>query len=213
MYVPPAFAVDEQTELLESLRLRAFGHLVTSDPVTDSAGGLEATALPFVVDADLTTLRAHLARANRQWTRIDGSAALVIVPGVDAYISPRWYPTKAVDGKVVPTWNYEVVHVHGTIEIHDDADWKRTMVHDLTTQHERQVSAMDAATPWAIDDAPADYVDTMLKAIVGLELHITKIEGKRKLSQNRPEADRLGVVEGLNASTRGPDHETAARMG
>lgn len=216
MYLPPAFAVDDDAEILSALTTRAFGHLVTSgsEPGAGSGSALElaATALPFVVDDELTAIRAHFARANRHWRHIDGSEALLIVPGADAYISPRWYPSKAQDGKVVPTWNYEVVHVHGTIEVHDEVEWKRSVVQDLTTQHEGQVSAIDAALAWQVSDAPSDYIDRMLKAIVGVQLNITKIEAKRKLSQNRSDADRLGVIEGLSASSRRADLDAAARM-
>ena len=106
------------------------------------APGLAATALPFLIDDELTLLRAHFARGNPHWRTIDGADGMMIVPSADAYVSPRWYPSKAVDGKVVPTWNYELVHLHGTIEIHDDAAWKRQVVEDLTVHNERRASAV-----------------------------------------------------------------------
>ena len=126
--------------------------------------GFESTALPFVVDDELTELRAHLARANRHWEQLDGQVALMIVAGPDAYISPRWYPSKAQHGRVVPTWNYEVIHLHGTVEINDDPSWKRALVTDLTDHNELQVGDRERSETWSVSDAPDDFIDAQLKA-------------------------------------------------
>ena len=210
MYVPAAFAVADRAEILDVLRQVAFGHLVTNQ-VAD-APGLAATALPFLIDDELTLLRAHFARGNPQWRSIDGADGMMIVPSADAYVSPRWYPSKSVDGKVVPTWNYELVHVHGTIEIHDDAAWKRQVVEDLTVHNERRASTVGPGEAWAVEDAPAEFVDQQLKAIVGVELHVTRVEAKRKLSQNKREPDRAGAANGLAASTDPRDRHLASLM-
>ena len=138
-------------------------------------------------------VRAHVAKANPIW-RAAPCAALLIVGPVDAYVSPRWYPSKATDPRVVPTWNYELVHVHGTVRATDDVGWLEGLVRELTDRHEA-----GAAEPWTVDDAPADYVARMLRAIVGLELVVDRIEAKRKLSQNRPAEDVAAVIAGLSA--------------
>lgn len=197
-------------EILGALRRISFGHLVSTSMTGQHR--LESTPLPFVVDDELTELRAHFARANRHWTRIDGGEALMIVAGPDAYISPRWYPSKVEHGRVVSTWNYEVIHLHGTIEIHDDAAWKRALVTDLTDHHELQVDDAERSEPWAVSDAPTDFIDAQLKAIVGVRLRITTVEAKRKLSQNKAAADRCGAIEGLARSPRFDATATAALM-
>jgi transcriptional regulator len=134
-----------------------------------------------------------VARANRQWREsLPEVEALAIFTGANAYVSPNWYPSKAEHGKVVPTWNYETVHIRGHLVVHDETEWKRSLVTRLTEHHESRFDL-----PWAIADAPADYIDTMLKAIVGIEVQITSIQAKRKLSQNRPEADISGSIAGL----------------
>ncbi len=176
------------------------------------APGLAATALPFLIDDELTLLRAHFARGNPHWRTIDGADGMMIVPSADAYVSPRWYPSKADDGKVVPTWNYELVHLHGTIEIHDDAAWKRQVVEDLTVHNERRASAAGPGEAWAVDDAPAAFIEQQLKAIVGVELHIARIDAKRKLSQNKSESDRAGAADGLARSASPRDREVASMM-
>lgn len=213
MHTPPAFAVDSPADILAILRRVSFGHLITPGASGGTESGLTATALPFVVDDDLTQVRAHFARANRHWREIDGSSALLIVPSVDAYVSPRWYPSKVEHGKVVPTWNYEVVHLHGTIEIHHEAEWKRQVVDDLTDHNEVAVSDPDHTATWKVSDAPADFIQAQLKAIVGLQLNITAYEGNRKLSQNKPESDRVGAIEGLARSDRLRDLSTGMIMG
>lgn len=210
MYTTPAFAVDSSTEILGALRRISFGHLVTG-----SAAGqppLQSTPLPFVVDDELTELRAHFARANQHWKDADGLEALMIVAGPDAYISPRWYPSKSEHGRVVPTWNYEVIHLHGTIEIHDDASWKSDLVAALTDHNEPRVDDSECPEQWAVSDAPSDFVDAQLRAIVGVRMRITSIEAKRKLSQNKAAADRAGAIAGLDRSPKLDARDTAALM-
>lgn len=210
MYLPAAFAVSSPAEVFETVRRVPFGHLVSAGPPTEPR--LESSPLPFVVDDDLTILRAHFARGNPHWKHLDGSEALMIVTGPDAYVSPRWYPSKAEHGKVVPTWNYEVVHLHGTVEIHDDPAWKRALVTDLTRRLEGALSEVDGGEPWEVSDAPAGFVDMQLKAIVGIQLNITAIEAKRKLSQNRSASDREGALEGLGRSGLRGAADTARLM-
>ena len=142
----------------------------------------------------------HLARANAHWRRIvDGSPALAIVTGPDAYVSPSWYATKVEHGKVVPTWNYSVVHLRGSVVVHDDAEWVRALVTRLTDRHE---SPRDV--PWAVSDAPDDYIEKNLRPIVGVEVVVSSVEAKAKLSQNRSDSDRAGVASGLAADGRDP---------
>jgi transcriptional regulator len=219
VYLPRAFANNDRGQILDQLRRVAFGHLVTYGALTNNAEptdepALASTALPFVVDDGLTSVRAHLARANRHWQMLDADPgpALLIVPGLDAYVSPRWYPSKAEHGKVVPTWNYEVIHLHGTIQVHDDPEWTRQMVSDLTDQNERQLSSDDGKPAWEVSDAPADFVDGQLRAIVGIQLTIERVEAKQKLSQNRDAVDRVGAIEGLAASNRDDNRRVAALM-
>lgn len=228
MYQPPAFAIEDPNAVVEAVRRAGFGHLVTTshtaapDAVPESASGsearaapsLEATSLPFLIDDDLTVVRAHVARANRHWRSMEGAEALLIVPGVDAYISPRWYPSKAEDPKVVPTWNYELVHLRGSLRVIDDPAAKLDIVTALTDHHEA-ATVEPGTTPWAVDDAPEDFIERQLRAIVGLELTVTTVEAKRKLSQNRSESDQAGVVTGLSASTdarAGSTGEVMARL-
>lgn len=186
MYRPAANIVDEETgwEILASSHA---GHLVTSVD-----GSLDATFLPFLVDASDRRVLAHIARANPLWRTADGAAALLIVTGADAYVSPSYYATKRDTGKVVPTWNYTVVHAHGTMRLHHDAGWLREHVDRLTDRHEQHRDH-----PWAITDAPADHIARNLNAIVGIELVVDRLEAKRKLSQNRSADDFAGVVAGL----------------
>lgn len=190
MYRPAANVVDDETgwQILAGARA---GHLVTAE-----AGSLDATFLPFLVDVDARRVLAHFARANPQWRSADGARGLLIASGADAYISPSYYATKRETGKVVPTWNYTVVHVHGVLRVHDDDDWLRDLVSGLTDLHER-----GSEEPWAITDAPAEYIDRNLKAIVGVELVVDRLEAKRKLSQNRSTEDIAGVVDGLSRGT------------
>ncbi|MEP1124644.1 MAG: FMN-binding negative transcriptional regulator [Ilumatobacter sp.] len=200
MYTPEAFEMATGPAVTDVLRSAGFGHLVSHSDDADGGSGLLATALPFVVDDDISRLRAHVARANPHWGHVDGHHALLIVPTVDAYVSPRWFASTAEHGRVVPTSNYELVHLHGVVEIHHDAEWKRRLVDDLTRENESRVDDPESAEPWSVSDAPASYIDARLEAIVGIELHVQRVEAKQKLSQNRSEQDRLGVTDGLGRS-------------
>ena len=157
--------------------------------------GLTADHLPLEFDAmagEYGTLLGHVARANPLWRVAAGTPVLVVFGGPQAYVSPSWYPSKAATHKVVPTWNYTVVHAHGVLQAVEDAPWLEALVGRLTDHHEAPRPA-----PWAVDDAPADYVQQMLRAIVGIRIPLTRLVGKWKVSQNRSEADRLGVADGL----------------
>jgi transcriptional regulator len=166
--------------------------------VTHGTDGLNANLVPFTLDRSRGThgtLRAHLARANDQYGALKaGAEALVIFQGPQSYITPSWYPSKQEHGKVVPTWNYAVVQAWGRPVAIEDAAWLRVQIAELTDTQESP-----RAAPWAVADAPAGYVDSQLKGIFGIEIEIARIEGKWKVSQNRPEGDRVGVAEGLAA--------------
>ena len=194
MYTPRAFALDDLPEIQQLIQHTRLAQLVTLGD-----DGLQASHLPLLLNPDEGsngTLYGHMAKANPQWRDLqNGSEALVIFAGADAYISPSFYPTKAEHGKVVPTWNYLAVHAYGKAEVFTDAERLLAVVSALTDRHESR-----RAQPWAVSDAPADYIDGMLKAIVGFALPIQRLEGKRKLSQNRSPADIAGVREGLSAS-------------
>ena len=198
MYVPAHFAASPN-EIRALLSSHAAADLITS---TDT--GLLASTLPLVFDPDTGehgALRGHLARNNPQWSTPALGEALVILRGSDAYITPSWYAAKARHGRVVPTWNYTVAHVYGHLAIHDDPDWLDAHVRRLTARHEAA-----EPHPWSVDDAPERFVGGQLLAIVGLELRITRVEAKLKLSQNRAEEDIEGVVAGLQ---RRGDHRSA----
>ncbi|CAN2534172.1 Protease+synthase+and+sporulation+protein+PAI+2 [Methylocapsa aurea] len=199
MYLPDRFhEQDFETiaALIEARPLAALTRLVN--------GAIVADHIPFLFDAEANALRAHVARANPLWRDFDStSEALAIFAGLDHYVTPSWYATKRETGKVVPTWNYEAVHVYGRLRAIEDANWIRALLRDLTAHREATRPA-----PWALADAPADFIDAQLKAVVGIELSITRIEAKRKLSQNRNAADRAGVVDGLKAE----GGEAAERM-
>lgn len=186
MYVPTHFAPDEDAvhELLS--------HHGAADLVTSGPDGMEATTLPFLYDRERAVLRGHFARNNDHWRHVDGADALVIVRGPSSYVTPSWYASKAEHGRVVPTWNYVVAHVHGTATVHDDTDWVARLVRQLTDHHEAR-----QPTPWSVDDAPTRFIEGQLRAIVGVEVAIRRIDAKFKLSQNRPAADIDGVVAGL----------------
>lgn len=212
LYRPPAFAVDDRAEILAMARHRSFGHLVTGPSGADPPARLQATAVPFLIDERLTLVRAHLSRGNRHWRSLDGSDALLIVPGADAYVSPRWYPSRAAGADVVPTWNYELLHLHGRVELNDDPTWKRSLVGELTERYEADLGDEADDPAWHVDDASPDFVDKMVQAIVGVILHVTEVEAKRKLSQNRPAADQRAVTAALGRSTDPGDQRTAAVM-
>lgn len=201
MYVPAHFAMDDGA-VRELLTRHGAADLVTMTP-----DGLVATFLPFLHDPDVGAsgaLLGHLARNNDQWRRPVTGEALVIVRGPDAYVSPSWYPSKRAHGRVVPTWNYLTAHVYGRLVVHDDLDWVEALVRRLTAKHEAL-----GAPPWTVDDAPQEFVAGQLRAIVGVELVISRVEAKAKLSQNRSAADVDGVVSGLRA--RG-EHASAAAV-
>jgi transcriptional regulator len=194
MYTPAHFAATPET--VRGLLSRP-GAL---NLVTQTSQGLLATLLPFVFDPDVGghgALQGHLARNNIQWSEPAVGEALAIIQGADAYVSPSWYASKAEHGRVVPTWNYTTAHVYGRLVIHDDPAWLERQVRRLTGVHESEFEH-----PWNVDDAPGRFVAGQLRAIVGVELVITRIEAKAKLSQNRPEADIDGVVAGLSARGR-----------
>lgn len=194
MYLPRQFAEPRQEELHRIVRDNSFGMLVTS-----GADGLEANHLPFVLEAKECqpgVLLAHVARANPVWqSQNEGSEVLVVFRGAHGYISPSWYPGKHETHRRVPTWNYEVVHAHGTLHVHDDAKFVRGVVAKLTRQHE----AMQTH-PWKMGDAPADYLQEMLGHIVGIEVRLTRLEGKRKLNQHHQQQDREGAIRGLESA-------------
>lgn len=193
MYTPAAFREDRPEVLRRLIRSHPLATLVTG-----GANGLIANLVPFVLTttADGDVLRAHMAKANDQLASLrEGGEALVIFQGPEAYISPAWYPSKQEHGKVVPTWNFVVVQAWGTPVVIDDPAWLRAQIHDLTTLQE---GGRD--DPWAVADAPADYIDAQVRAIAGLEIPVSRIEGKWKASQNQPQANRHGVVKGLRES-------------
>lgn len=192
MYLPRHF---------EAPALQAMQALIGERPlatlVAAGAQGLSADHIPVELDATSGphgTLRGHVARANPLWRDADGAEVLAVFQGPQTYVSPSWYPGKALHGKVVPTWNYAVVHAHGRLRAVDDAPWLRALVERLTTTHEATFPV-----PWAVGDAPADYLEQMLRAIVGIEITLTRLVGKWKTSQNRDHADRAGVAAGLAA--------------
>jgi len=194
MYSPRHFE-ETRPEVLHALvRTHPLGLLITQD--TD--GGLAANPVPFLLehgDAGRAVLRAHVARANPVWQAARRDvASLVVFQGPQAYVSPGWYPSKAEHGKVVPTWNYVMVQARGRLQVHEDPAWLLSLVTRLTQRHEAALPA-----PWAVADAPADFVDGMLRAIVGIEIPLDALTGKWKVSQNRSAADRGGVADGLRA--------------
>ena len=173
--------------------LTEFAQDIPATLVSQSDGGYLTTMLPFIVAPG--TLRGHVARANPHWRALEShGVAVAIFHGPDAYVSPAWYEEKRRNGKVVPTWNYSMVVVHGTIKVHHEHDWLLENVGELVARHESQ-----RGKPWALSDAPADYIDVQARAIVGLEMTIERIDAKRKLSQNRSTADFEGALEGLDA--------------
>lgn len=205
MYNPKAFAVEDLPQLQQMM-----GDCRLAVLVTQGEHGLQASHLPLLLDTHQGpngSLYGHMARANPQWRDLEaGAEALVIFAGADAYVSPDFYPSKAEHGKVVPTWNYQAVHAYGTAEVFSDPHRLRNLVGALTDRHET-----GRALPWSIDDAPPEYIDSMLKAIVGFALPIQRLEGKRKLSQNRSPVDAVGVRNGLAASPD-PQDQALARL-
>ncbi|MBU1332262.1 MAG: FMN-binding negative transcriptional regulator [Gammaproteobacteria bacterium] len=206
MYTPAAFRQDDLATLHEQMRACRLPTLVSH-----GSQGLLASHLPLLLvpdEGEYGTLYGHFARANPQWRDLaEDSEVLVIFQGPEAYISPSWYAAKAEHGKVVPTWNYISVQAHGRAEVFDDAERLLQLVSRLSALHEA-----DRPQPWAVSDAPREYIDSMLRAIVGFALPIQRIEGKWKLGQNRSSADQVGVREGLTASSDARDRELAAQM-
>ena len=187
MYLPRHF---EQHDPAARQRLMLEHPLATL--VTLQDGLPTADHVPLEFDATTQTLRGHVARANPLWRAAAGQPVLAVFSGPQAYITPSWYPSKAATHKVVPTWNYTVVHAHGVLRAVEDAPWLHTLVSRLSDHHESP-----RAQPWAVSDAPDDYVQQMLRAIVGIEIPVDRLIGKWKISQNRAEPDRLGVADGL----------------
>ena len=205
MYIPRLNADQDTPTLHAFISANPFATLVTA------SGGLFATHLPLVLrptDGPLGTLEGHIARANAHHKLVEGETeALVIFTGPHAHITPTWYPSKLENEKVVPTWNYVAVHAYGTVRFHDDEAFLRPHLARLTERHEAA-----CGSEWRTDDPPADYVAQQLKAIVGVEIAIARIEGKWKMSQNRSEADVNGVIDGLRASTDAQDADVADEM-
>lgn len=200
MYTPPAFREEDPAVLRQIMREARLSTFVTA-----TADGLLATPLPFFLDGsegEHGVLYGHLAKANPQWKLPPTCDALAIFAGPEAYISPSWYPSKQEHGKVVPTWNYEAVHAYGPVEFFEDEARLHDVVRRLTDLHEQSRN-----TPWAVADAPEKFIKSQLKGIVGIRLPISRIEGKRKMSQNRSEADRQGAALGLSRSEREGDRQ------
>ena len=202
MYVPHHFATDETDALIARLARRWAGVLITIDP----DGAPVATHMPILWDAQTRVATGHLARANAQWKHGPGKG-LIVLSGAEAYVTPAWYPSKAEHGKTVPTWNYEAVHITGRVEWFDDPARLEAIVRDLTALHEAE-----RAHPWSIEDAPRAYIDAMLRGFIGVTLTAERVEAKRKLSQNKSDADFKGVAQGMAASDEPMAHEVAALM-
>lgn len=191
MYTPKAFEVTDLPLLHAAMKQSDLATLVTT-----TTQGLVATHLPLLLDESkgkFGMLSGHISRANLQWQKTDTNAeALIIFLGLDTYVTPNWYPAKQETGRVVPTWNYAAIHAYGRLSFTEDAEWLRAMVTALTNKHEASFPA-----PWQVSDAPKPFIDSQLKAIVGFEFEILRLEGKQKFNQNRSAEDRLGVIEGL----------------
>lgn len=204
MYRPPAFREDRLDVMHDLIRKHPLAMLVTG-----GEHGLMANLIPFEIDPDGSpngTLRAHLAKANEQVAALQaGAEAMIIFQGPNTYVTPSWYATKREHGKVVPTWNYVVVQAWGTPHVEDGAEWLRRQIGSLTRTQEA-----GRAQPWAVEDAPENFIAGQIKGIIGIEIPISRIEGKWKVSQNRGEADRTGVADGLRQE--GPEAEAMARI-
>lgn len=201
MYLPTHFEEPRIEVMHELMRARPLATLVMQSP-----DGLDANHIPLHLAAGASpfgSLQGHVARANPLGSKLNENIpVLAIFHGPDAYISPSWYATKKETGKAVPTWNYVVVHAHGTLRIIDDAAWLRAQLDALTTRHEESFPH-----PWSLSDAPHDYTEKMISAVIGIEIVISKLSGKWKTSQNQPMANQAGVIDGLRSSER--DHSTA----
>ena len=194
MYIPASF---------NESRLEKLHELIVSYPlgllVTHGSNGLDASPIPFLLypdEGEHGVLRAHLAKANPHWKSLAGQAeCLIVFQGPEGYVTPSWYPSKTETHKAVPTWNYATVHVWGSPQVIEDAAWLRRQVDDLTAFHERP-----RPQPWSVSDAPAEYITNQMKAIIGIEIPISRIEGKWKMSQNKDKADREGVINGMRSN-------------
>lgn len=205
MYTPPAFRQNDLAQLHQQINACPLATLVNQ-----GANGLQASHLPLLLATDegeFGTLYGHFARANPHWRELLQGETLAIFQGPQAYISPAWYPSKAEHGKAVPTWNYIAVHARGQAQLIEDREGLLQLVSRLSAQHEA-----GREQPWAVSEAPTDYIDTMLRAIVGFALPIQRLEGQWKLSQNRTAADRDGVHKGLSGSPVAADQALAARL-
>lgn len=205
MFAPSYFREERIDVLAQAVRDIQLGMLVTA-----VSGEYRASHLPMVLkkEGGAFVLESHVARANDHWTVLDRPlASLATFQGPQAYVSPSWYESKREHGKVVPTWNYIAVHAHGTLEAVEDEGWLGAHLDELVSANESHREA-----PWAVSDAPADFVRKLSRAVVGLRLRVERLEGKWKLSQNRPEGDRIGVVAGLSASPRSGDAAVAEIM-
>lgn len=191
MYLPPAFEEKNPDVLREFVRVHPLGLLISL-----GSEGILANAIPFAVHevGGTTVLRAHLAKGNAQWQTLEGQDVLVVFQGANSYVSPQWYPSKRDHGRVVPTWNYALVQMRGRARVIHDRTWLHELVSGLTDGHEKSVRNGSA---WKTTDAPADFMESQVKGIVGLEIEVRSLTGKFKASQNRPAADRAGVVAGL----------------
>jgi len=204
MDVPRDFAESDPDVLRDTVRSIRAGELITV-----GADGPEASFLPLLISDDAGAVTGHLARANGQWRRADLSVpALITWVGPYAYVSPSYYPSKREHGKAVPTWNFITVQARGVLTLHEDDGWKRAHVAALSDFHEAALPA-----PWSIDDAPTEYIDGLVKGIVGIELRVTSIEGKWKLSQNQTAQDIAGAMAGLASEGPGPAATVAREMG
>lgn len=200
MYTPAYTAETRPERLHQLVREFPLGQLVTHGPQ-----GLDANVLPFLLDVQpdgSAVLRAHAARANPVWRECAGTQVMALFQGPQAYVSPNWYPSKAEDGRAVPTWNYIVVQAHGPLVVHDDVAWMRQFLTRLTARHEAA-----QPRPWRLEDAPPGYLDAMLRGVVGLEIPVASWQGKWKMSQNHPQPNRDGVARGLRE--RGDDQARA----
>ena len=206
MYIPKHFDASDTATLHALMQAQPLATLITL-----ASSGLDANHLPLHLSTTLGplgTLRGHVARANPLWKEpAQELDVLAVFHGVQAYVSPNWYPTKAEHGKAVPTWNYAVVHAHGRLKVVEDATWLRAHLDALTAHNEAT-----QPQPWKPSDAPADYLEKMMAAIVGIEINITRLSGKFKLSQNQPSPNQTGVIEGLRATGLAPSIAMAAQV-
>lgn len=202
MYIPPAFHETDREKIFAVIRAARLANLVTA-----TREGPFITPLPLFFDeaeGENGVLHGHIAKANQQWRHAPIGEAVAVFMGPDAYVTPSWYATKQETGKVVPTWNYVTVHAHGPVEFYEDAQRLLDTVTRLTRLHEAP-----RTKPWEVSDAPGDYIAAQLKGIVGVRMVVTRLEGKAKMSQNRSEADRRGVAEGLAASGHAAEQEAS----